>query len=399
MTRRLPSDAGDAAAPETSSKKASGSGDKNKSTGKKSPTGKNGRKRVTLKAVAEHLGLSPATVSVVLNQSPVADSIPAETKERVFNAARELNYRPNHLARTLRGKRSFSVGVMVPEISEGYATGVLGGVETHLLKEGFFYLMVSHRSKPDLLEEYQRHLEDRSVEGFILVAAQLAKPPALPTVVVSGHQELDGVTNVVIDHNTAATLALSHLKQLGHRRIAFFRGAEKSVDADERWASIVDIAGRLDLEIRPELILQLVARSYGAVSTPEQGYQEGYSFGQRLLEQNRDPVTGKPTFSALFAFNDVSAIGAMRAFFDAGLRVPEDISVVGFDDILSAAFQNPSLTTVKQPLQEMGEIAAKALLRPLAGDQVPDVLTVQPHLVVRDSTGPPSASSLQQLAS
>lgn len=152
MTRRSQSDAEDAPAKESGTKRAAQSAGKRESDGTKGSNGKSGRKRVTLKAVAEHLGLSPATVSVVLNQSPVADSIPAETKERVFNAARELNYRPNHLARTLRGKRSFSVGVMVPEISEGYATGVLGGIETHLLKEGFFYLMVSHRSKPDVLE-------------------------------------------------------------------------------------------------------------------------------------------------------------------------------------------------------------------------------------------------------
>ncbi len=343
---------------------------------------KGGGKRVTLKAVAEHLGLSPATVSVVLNRSPVADSIPRETKDRVLAAARDLSYRPSCLARSRRGKRSFSVGVLVPEISEGYAAGVMSGMENHLVESGYFYLIASHRSRRDLLEEYLKQLEDRSVEGFILIAAQLDKAPSLPTVVVSGHQQLGGVTNVVIDHDIAARLALGHLADLGHRRIAFFRGAEGNVDADDRWRSIVETAGSLRLEVRPEISPQLVGRSYGAVFSPEEGYQEGYAYGRGLLDDGLD-------FTALFAFNDVSAIGAMRAFLDAGLRVPEDVSVVGFDDILSAAFHNPSLTTVRQPLRRMGETAGEILLRRLAGkSSYPDFVTIEPELVVRASTGP-----------
>ncbi len=346
-----------------------------------------GSKRVTLKTVAEHLGLSPATISVVLNDSPVADAIPAETKKRVFAAAKKLNYRPNYLARSLRGKRSFSVGVLVPEISEGYAAGVMSGVEGHLVREGYFYLMASHRSKPDLLEEYLKHLEDRSVEGFILVAAHLAKAPSLPTVVLSGHQRLPGVTNVVLDQDHAAHLALSHLRELGHERIAFFRGAKGNADADDRWRAIVETAASFGLEIAPELALQLVGTSYGPVFSPEEGYQEGYIYGQKLLATV--PKGQRPEFTALFAFNDVSAIGAMRAFLDAGLRVPEDVSVVGFDDILSAAFHNPSLTTVRQPLRRMGETGSEILLERLAGkNSHPDFVTVEPELVVRASTGP-----------
>ncbi len=351
---------------------------------KASPAGK----RVTLKTVAEHLGLSPATISVVLNDSPVADAIPRETKERVFAAAKKLNYRPNYLARSLRGKRSFSVGVLVPEISEGHAAGVMSGVEGHLVREGYFYLMASHRSKPDLLEEYLKHLEDRSVEGFILVAAHLAKAPPLPTVVLSGHQRLPGVTNVVLDQDLAARLALSHLGELGHERIAFFRGAEGNADADDRWRAIVETAESLGLEITPEFALQLVGTSYGPVFSPEEGYHEGYTYGQKLLA-TVPKGRRRPEFTALFAFNDVSAIGAMRAFLDAGLRVPEDVSVVGFDDILSAAFHNPSLTTVRQPLRRMGETASEILLERLAGkNSHPDFVTVDPELVVRASTGP-----------
>lgn len=340
-------------------------------------------KRVTLKAVAEYLKLSPATISVVLNRSPVADSIPTETKERVFEAARVLRYRPNFLARSLRGKRTYSVGVLVPEISEGYAAGIMSGVETHLIQEGYFYLMASHQSSTSLVEEYLNRLEDRSVEGFLLVAAQITRAPVLPTVAVAGHKQLDGVTNVVIDHHQAGRLALSHLADLGHRKIAFFKGHSYSADTEDRWQSIVQAADDLGLDLDPELTLQLAGHPSGAVFSAEEGYREGEEFGQKLLATGRQ-------FTALFAFNDMSAIGAMRAFITAGLSVPGDISVVGFDDIQSAAFHNPSLTTVRQPLKEMGEIASRILVRRLAGDTSYSAFeTVEPTLVVRDSTGPP----------
>ncbi len=355
-------------------------------------------KRVTLKEVAERVGLSPATVSVVLNGSPVADAIPAETQERVFAAARELKYRPNLLARSLRGQRSFLIGVLVPEISEGYASGVMSGLEDRLIEEGYFYLIASHRSRSDLLEEYLEHLQDRLVEGLILIATHLEAPPQLPTVVVSGHRRLDGVTNVIINHDQAVRLALGHLVELGHERIAFFRGAHGNIDADDRWRAVVETSKALGLEIRPELAPQLVGRSYGPVFSPEEGYQEGYAYGQKLLAAGSNGRSGRgsgaaparPGFTALFAFNDVSAIGAMRAFLDAGLRVPEDVSVIGFDDILGAAFQNPSLTTIRQPLEEMGSMASEILLRRLAGgNSQPDFVTVEPELVVRASTAPP----------
>lgn len=347
-------------------------------------------KAVTLKAVAEHVGLSTATVSVVLNRSPVADSIPAETQERVFAAARELKYRPNYMARSLRSQRSFSVGVLVPEIIDGYAVGVMSGIETLLLREGYFYLVASHRSKDDLLEEYLQLLKDRLVEGFILVATTLDKPPGLPTAAVAGHRSHDDLTNVILDHDRAIFLALEHLAELGHERIAFFKGHAHSSDTEDRWQAILEVAARLGLDVLSELTLQLSGDPTGKVFSPQEGYQEGYAFGQRLLDREVD-------FSALFAFNDVSAIGAMRAFLDAGLKVPEDVSIVGFDDILSAAFQNPGLTTVRQPLREMGEMAARTLLDRLGHDTpMPEVLTIAPELVVRGSTAPPKDRALRR---
>jgi LacI family transcriptional regulator, galactose operon repressor len=336
---------------------------------------------VTLKMLAARLGLSPASVSLVINDAPGAQSIPAKTQERIRAAAREMGYRPNQLARSLRSRRSFTVGILVPEVSEGYAATVLSGADAHLVQESYFFLVASHRNRPERLDEYFRVLMDRAVEGFLLINTPLESAPPLPTVVVAGHRKLAGVTNVVIDHDRAALLALTHLAELGHEQIAFFKGHKSSADTEHRWGAIQKAARALRLEVRPELTLQLEGESLGKSFTPDQAYEEGYVFGRKLLDR------GHP-FTALFAFNDISAIGAMRAFREAGRHVPDEVSVVGFDDIQSAAFQNPGLTTVRQPLGEMGEMAARTLLRKLAGEACPPEITVSPQLVVRESTGP-----------
>jgi LacI family transcriptional regulator len=337
-----------------------------------------------LKELARHLGLSPATVSLVLNRSPAAGSIPPETQERVFAGARELGYRPNYLARSLRSRRSDSIGVLVPEISDPYAAEVVAGIESHLLPAGYHYLVTSHRrSDASLLVHDLEMLEHRAVDGLILVATQFHQPLNLPAVAVSGHTEVEGIANVVVDHDRAAHLALSHLKELGHRRIAFFKGQPTSADTEERWRAVVEATAGLGLELRPELALQLSGDGSAEVFSPDDAFQEGYAFGRELL------ATGSP-FTALFAFDDASAIGATRAFLDAGLRVPQDVSIVGFDDIQSAAFHNPRLTTVRQPLREMGRVAARILLQRLAGDE-PDggsLVVMEPQLIIRESTGP-----------
>ena len=329
---------------------------------------------ISLKELAEHLGLSPATVSLVINGSPGAKSIPASTQERVREAARKLNYRPNLMARSLRQKRSFTIGVLVPEVSEGYAALVLSGIEDHLLQEGYFYFVVSHRHRADLIEEYPSLLQQRAVEGIIAVDTALAAPSELPAVAISGHREVRGVTNIILDHNLAAHLALEHLQKCGHTEIAMIQGQHFSSDTEVRWRALHAVARQLGIEIAEKLTVQLDGDS----PSPE----VGYGVTRKLLKR------GAP-FTALFAFNDISAIGAIRALREAGKRVPEDVSVVGFDDIPSAAYQNPGLTTVRQPLRQMGVIAAETLLArvnsPRPADY-PKEIVVRPELIVRSST-------------
>src|SRR6185437_6557682 len=186
--------------------------------------GANGRQRphspekpVALKDVANYLGLAPATVSLVMNGSPVADTISKQTKERIFAAAKKMGYRPNFLARCLRARRSFTVGVMIPEVSEGYNATVLGGIEDHLLRAGYFYFVASHRFQPDLIEEYPELFLYRSVDGLIVLNAPWNKELPVPVVTISCHHEVKNTTRIVLDHHRAAELALGHLWKLGHR--------------------------------------------------------------------------------------------------------------------------------------------------------------------------------------
>ncbi len=327
---------------------------------------------VTLKAVAQHLGLTPGTVSAVLNDSPSARSIPQETKNRIRAAAKELNYRPNFFARTLRNKRTYTIGVIAEEIGDSYSSPIISGIEQFLRRRDYFFLTVVHRHDPALLSRYSQLLSERGVEGIITVDTTVQEAPMLPTVAIAGHKKLKGVTNIVLDHEQAAVLALTHLRDLRHERIAFMKGNPVSSDAKDRWDAICCVASRLGVNIDPDLTVQIDADD----PTP----MLGYPFTKQLLARE------KP-FTAIFAYNDISAIGAIRALQEKGLRVPQDVSVLGFDDIPGAAFHTPSLTTVRQPLNRMGEVAAQSLLDRIEGrKEYPTEIPIEPELVVREST-------------
>ena len=341
----------------------------------KSPKNKGDSKKrfqVTLKMVAERVGLTKGTCSAVLNKTAASRSVPPHTQERIFATARDLNYRPSFYARNLGVKRTYMIGVVTQVIGDFYSSPIIGGIELYLRQKDFFFLTVTHRHDPTLLDTYSHLLLDRGVEGFITIDTFIDRPLPLPAVAIPGHQRVEGVTNIVLDHRKGAWLALNHLIELGHKEIAFMKGAEISPDSEDRWNAILEVAQELGICMRAELIVQLE----GDDATP----QLGYPFAKELLARKRP-------FTALFAYNDISAIGSIRAFEDAGLRVPEDISVVGFDDIRIAVHNNPSLTTVRQPLARMGEIAACTLLKRIEdhGDWVPEI-AVEPEFVVRNST-------------
>ena len=331
---------------------------------------------VSLKQLAAHLGLNPATVSVVLNDVP-GRSIPQRTRDRIKAAAKELNYHPSLLARSLRNRRTLTIGILVPELGDGYHTQVMSGIGDLLIKAGYFYFTAHHRHQKSLVEEYMRMFIGRGAQGIIAVDTLLEHGSSVPMVAVAGHRHVEGVTNVVLNHARAAELTLTHLHALGHRKIAFMRGQPFSSDSDERWKSLVAVAARLGLEIKPELVVSLNRD----MSSPELGYP----VVQQLLASQQP-------FTALVAFNDFSAMGAIRALEDVGLRVPRDVSVIGFDDIKAAAYTLPRLTTINQPLAEIGRIATQSLLNRIHGTETPrEEIVVEPTLAVRESTGPVKA--------
>ena len=340
-------------------------------------------KTVTLKELAAILELSQSTVSRIVNGAGTAHRIAEETQQRVLHAAALYGYSANTVARSLRQKRSYTIGVILPEISEGYSTAVLSGIEDELLKDGYFYFVVSHRHRADLLLGYPRIMLARSVEGIIAVDTLIEDELRVPLVAVSGHKRHEGAINIELHHEQAAHLALSHLQTLGHKRIAFIKGQSFSSDTSPRWQAIVDVAKSLGIEVDPRLVVQL--------QSTESGAGPGLEVTRKLLET-------KQPFTAIFAFNDVTAIGAIMALREAGLRVPRDVSVLGFDDVLVASTNNPPLTTIHQPLRAMGQAAASTLLGLIRDDiphPHPEVITVYPKLIVRKSTGHVSTQAEQ----
>jgi LacI family transcriptional regulator len=333
--------------------------------------------------LAEHLKLSQTTVSLVLNNSPSAKSIPQDTRKRVRDAAERFNYRPNYFARSLRKSRSMSVGVLAPDLSEGYFTRVMSGVVEELTAAHYFYFTACHDWKRELIEKYPRMLVERAVDGFLLLnthADEISVP--IPVVAISAHIANENVTNIVLDHHKAVEQAMLHLYELGHRKIAVMRGPRAIPDSEFRWESIQEVAREIGLKLDPSLVIRIDSDSWSMKAgyhpmAPEIGYRPM----QSLLKKTKD-------FTAIFCFNDIAAIGAIRALKDAGLNVPGDVSVVGFDDIQSAEYATPSLTTVRQPLREMGKRGAQVLLDRIANrdKEYPGEITMEPELVVREST-------------
>jgi DNA-binding LacI/PurR family transcriptional regulator len=331
--------------------------------------------RVTLKFIAEYLGISQTTVSVVLTGSPLASTIAKQTQERIFEAVEKFQYRPNMFARYLQAKRTYSVAVLVPEIGDEFSAMLISGIESKLAEAKFNYFVESHGFAPEEIENYPDVLMDRQVEGMIFINTPLKKPLPVPVVAISDITNASGVTRVVIDNSQIVLAGIRHLKTLGHTRIAFFKGPEHNGDTQARWAALMRAAQEMGVAVTEELIATM--GSY--FDTNLSMMQRGYNAAMSLLHRTHD-------FTAVMAFNDASAIGAIRAIEDVGLKVPSDISVMGVDDIELAEFISPRLTTIRQPLKEMGAIAASTLLKRIDGDEVAQETVVQPELVIRQST-------------
>ncbi|MGB7848288.1 MAG: LacI family DNA-binding transcriptional regulator [Candidatus Acidiferrum sp.] len=343
----------------------------------------------TIRDVARESGYSASTVSIVLNNAPLSRYIPAETKELIQTAARRLGYRPNPLARSLRSQRSNIVGVMVFDILDPFCTPILRGLENALYQSNYLSLLADAHNEPHRFERYLEMLLDRRVEGLIVIANWLVTDikvladlteRQVPTVIAGRAFEIDSVSTVSVDNEGGAGLALEHLYRLGHREVAFLRGPKALASSRQRWKGIRNFAQSAGLRLDMKHIAELPESL-----DPNSSFEAGAQLTTELLRQ------GKP-FTALVAYDDVTALGALRALKKKGLRVPEDCSVVGFDDVAQASLSVPSLTTVRQPMEAMGSLSVGIMLDAIKAvhqkGEAPVVRRKIPaELVVRESTG------------
>ncbi|MCG0239824.1 MAG: LacI family transcriptional regulator [Firmicutes bacterium] len=335
----------------------------------------------TIHDVARRAGVSVATVSRVLNgRGPVAEA----TRARVLAAVAELGYRPNAVARSLVRRRSCTVGVLVPDIANPFAAELVRGMEAEAAAHGYHIVLACSDLSIAQEVRYIGLFRERQVDGLIYTSgtvtpelqqafAELGRPVVLAATTVTGPGP--ALPAVLVDSYAGARLAMEHVLSLGHRRVACLIGSlQDPIAGLPRWQGYRDAAAARGVEIPPEYVVDAGFRLEAA-----------YEATVRLLRL-------RPRPTAVVAASDLMAIGAMGAAADRGLRVPEDLTVVGFDNIRLAAVVRPALTTVAQPMHEIGARAVSRLLQVLAGEQPePLVDWIAPRLIVRGSSGPPPA--------
>jgi DNA-binding LacI/PurR family transcriptional regulator len=341
---------------------------------------------ITIRELAKVSGFSPTTISLVLNSSPAGQHIPEKTKQRIRELAHKLGYHPNQFARSLRSSRSQAVAVMVPDISDPYCAQVLLGINKSLYPSTYLPVLIDIQNSRARFRKYVATLLERRIEGVIAVANSLQLQTemlgtlarsGIPVIVIGRESSHRGISSVYVDNKRGASIALEHLYVNGHRRIAFIRGPKRVVDSGRRWQGIREFAKRTRFDVDPKLIIELK----DAASSSEAGFEAM----NELLHRGR-------RFSAVMAFDDMTAFGAIRALTQAGMKVPEQCSVVGFDDVPAAAYYNPPLTTVSHSMEDLGQIGASVFLQSTLGPQGNGKRAqaahrkLEPVLVVRAST-------------
>lgn len=327
--------------------------------------------KYNIKDVAKKAGVSISTVSRVINQSK---PVRPKTRDRVMDAIDELAYRPNAIARSLKVKHTQSIGIMVPDIANQYYPEVVRGVEDVANMYDYTILLCNTDMDYDKELRYFTELEEKQVDGLIVMGnlisdtlAQKIKESGIPVVLVgTSHEEMPSVT---INNVMAARDAVNYLIQNGHLRIGMITGKMKDPVMGkarlEGYRTALDGAG---IEWQQELVVEGGYR-----------FKSGYEGAVQLLMLN-----DKPT--AIFVSSDEMAIGAMRAILEKGLRIPEDIAIIGFDNIDMAEKVYPSLTTIAQPMYEMGAIGTRLLTKYLQGDSVSaDKVILEYKLIMRES--------------
>ncbi len=319
---------------------------------------------------------------MVLNKT--AHRITPATQRLVEEAARKLGYFPNFQARSLRLKRTRSIGILIFDVVDPYCTAIYRGIENSLGDAGYRSVLADLRNMPQRLKQCTQMLMERRVEGLIAIVdpshlrdsfSMVMKGCNIPAVIIGGQPANRHYPSVGVDIRASTRLAVEHLYDLGHRKIAVIRGPKAKSDSSLRWDGIRKCAAAKGIPIDRTLLAGIESRN--------SSYEEGYQLTELLLRKGK-------RFSALIAFDDLTAFAAIGALSNAGLRVPEDCSVIGFDDIPGAAFYNPPLTTVCHYTEKQGAIGAEIMCNLLNNENGRSHkgkrVIIEPHLVIRKST-------------
>jgi DNA-binding LacI/PurR family transcriptional regulator len=336
--------------------------------------------KVTIKDVAVKAGVDPSTVSRIINNDSKL-SVREETRNRILETIRELGYRPNALARGLRLNSSSTIGMLIPDITNPLFPAVIKGVESYASEKDLSLILCNTGDAYDKERKLIQLLLNRRVDGLLLASAHLredtiaeVEKTGVPFVLVNRGNRKDTGACVVADNAAGSKMAVRHLLDLGHRKIAHIAGFLYTDSGIERLEGYRKELNRANISVDSEYMV-------------EAGYSEesGYIAMQKLLKLPHPPT-------AVFAVNDLTAMGAIMALQEAGIRVPEEMSIVGFDDTWIAKRIEPALTTVKVPLYQMGHLAMQMLYQMMNGLPVEEPrIILETSLVIRRSTGPVGA--------
>ena len=343
---------------------------------------------VTLLDIARASGFSVSTVSIVLSEAPLSKKVAATTRTHIRTIAQQLGYHPDAYARSLRRRSTQTIGVLAFDLSDPFCVPIMRGIQDGLHAAGYLPLMMDAQTERKLFDNYLHMILERRAEAVIVLASWVFEETNLlgdvrknnvPILIVGRDLTARGISSILVDNEAGGALAMRHLVNLGHRQIAVIRGPREMCDSEPRWAGIARVAAEAGVAIDARLVFELPG-----VADPASGFEGGLKSARQMLK------SGAP-FTAVLAFDDMTALGVVRGLREAGLRVPEDCSVMGFDDVLPAEVATPAMSTVRQPLREMGREAAnmvlKAIRQPAGNPARAKLHLTAPELVVRMSTG------------
>jgi DNA-binding LacI/PurR family transcriptional regulator len=331
---------------------------------------------VSIKDIAVAAEVSHSTVSRALHHSPLVNG---ETGERIREIAQRMGYRPSAIARSLVTRKTWTIGVVVTTIADPFIAEVVSGIEETANDHGYSVFLANSNADSEREMQVVHSFHERRVDGILVTASRvgaiylpLLTELRVPIVLINNQHPGEFAHSVVIDNLVASRAAVDHLIRLGHRRIGYI-GDRYGFQADtERFTGYRQAHETSGLAFSPELVVH-----------GEGNAESGSPAMQKLLS-----LSDLPT--AVFCYNDMTALGALRAIRAAGLNVPRDISLVGFDDLFIASYTEPLLTTVRQPRHHMGSIAMKMLLTLISGEETRDSIKVNGELIVRESTSIPN---------